>query len=343
MDGEIAETCMRTWRTKRYRYWSSHTIELHTAVATLFHMFAVRHTHIYIYIYSYHLYKPTFRLFMVGVNCGDFWWFCPTFWLFVYPFYSEAEWEPKALVLWALKACGSGWGLTRLDSKHGDWVPGFLWYSIFGVEQSIANYFEVIFVYILYIDICMDILTSIFWSENMCARLWSMTKWRLHMRYSRENCMLHVHIYIYILKYYILFILYTLYIYYILYYILYIYVNIYIYLWSVFWSAWPCNCGHLLATVHTKLFTTSRMNYKNDQWSLVKCGTRNQKPQPIQHVLATNLFQQIAWQSSDFAKFNSTCSHMFTSHKMIKSVSIWAISLPWVASTQRVVAPGQAR
>lgn len=151
MDGEIAETCMRTWRTKRYRYWSSHTIELHTAVATLFHMFAVRHTHIYIYIYSYHLYKPTFRLFMVGVNCGDFWWFCPTFWLFVYPFYSEAEWEPKALVLWALKACGSGWGLTRLDSKHGDWVPGFLWYSIFGVEQSIANYFEVIFVYILYI------------------------------------------------------------------------------------------------------------------------------------------------------------------------------------------------
>ena len=81
---------------------------------------------------------------MVVVNyCGDFWWFRPTFWLFV-PFYSEAEWEPKALVLWALKACGSSWGLTRLDSKHGDWVPGFLWYSIFGVEPSIANYFEVI-------------------------------------------------------------------------------------------------------------------------------------------------------------------------------------------------------
>lgn len=66
---------MRTWRTKRYRYWSSHTIELHTAVATLPYVCCPTHWHTH--IYSYHLYKPTFRLFIwllwiIVVISGDF-------------------------------------------------------------------------------------------------------------------------------------------------------------------------------------------------------------------------------------------------------------------------------
>ena len=120
--------------------------------------------------------------------------------------------------------------------------------------------------------------------------------------YIRGRIVCYMYIYIYIYMYYIIYIwriilYYTILYYIILYYIyiLYIYIYIkyiyiYIYSWSVFWSAWPCNCGHLLATVHTKRFTTNRMNYENDQWSSVKCGTCNQKPQPIQHVLATKLF-----------------------------------------------------
>ena len=236
------------------------------------------HTHLYIYIliiYINQLFGYLWLVWIVVIS-GDFVQLSGCLYIHFIP---RPSGSPRLSFCehWRHAAAAGAWlGLTP---NMGIGSLGSCDTQFLGLNNQLPTISRLyLYIYCIYIDICMDILTSIFWSENMCARLWSMTKWRLHMRYSRENCMLHVHIYI--LKYYILFILYTLYIHYIyiIYYIIYyIYVNIYIYLWSVFWSAWPCNCGHLLATVHTKLSPLVGWTTKttSDHWSNVVHAIRS--------------------------------------------------------------------
>ena len=180
------------------------------------------HTHIYIYIYIYLLIIYINQLFgylwlvWIVVISGDFVQLSGCLYIHFIPRPSGSS---KALVLWALKACGSGWGLTRLDSKHGDWVPGFLWYSIFGVEQSIANYFEVIFVYILYIHRYLHGHPNLYFLEwkHVCEALIHDQMKTTHEIFEGELYATCTYIYIINIIYYLFYIHYIIYI---LYYII---------------------------------------------------------------------------------------------------------------------------